>query len=236
MTGKTSKTGSERSGALITTALRDAIARGRYLAGERIYQEEVAEKFAVSRQPVRQAFERLQAEGVLTEVRPGRLVVSKLSIDQIVENVSLRALLEPEAARLAAINATADQVAALRRVNQKIVEDPAAKENYNYEFHKMIAEMSGSTLLRQFIDRLWFGMPNSPMSWPLRQNTAENSAWHHSLMIDVIERHDAEAAESLMREHIEATRDFLMRRREREHAANRPAEGGPAPAGADQPA
>lgn len=210
------KNSSMRSAGFIAAALRDAIARGRYLAGERIYQEEVAETFAVSRQPVRHAFQRLQAEGVLTEIRPGRLIVSKLNIDQIVENVSLRALLEPEAARLAAVHGTAEQVAELRRVNQLIADDPGAKANHNYEFHKIIAEMSGSKLLSQFIDRLWFGMPISPMSWSLRQNTAENSAWHHNLMIDAIERRDAPAAEALMREHIGATRDFLLRRQEKE--------------------
>lgn len=223
---------SERSSGWVAAQIRDAIARGRYLAGERLYQEEVAEQLEVSRQPVRQAFERLQAEGVLTEVRPGRLIVSKLSLDEIVENVTLRAMLEPHAAKLAARNATPELIARLREINRKIVEEPSAKENWNYEFHKFIATMAKSKLLAQFIDRLWFGMPNSPMSWSLRQNTASNSAWHHELMIDAIAAHEEDKAEALMREHIEATRDFLMRRQ----ASERLGATAPEVAGHDAPA
>lgn len=202
----------------VAAALRDAIARGRYQAGERVYQDDIAAELSVSRQPVRQAFQRLQAEGLLTEDKPGRLIVSKVSLAEVEENISLRALLEPHAAKLAAGRITPLQIRELRRVNKLIVDDAPNKANWNYEFHKLIAIASGSTILGQFIDRLWCGMPMSPMSQALREDTAAKSHDHHELMIDALERGDGEYVQSLMAEHIAETMRFHLRRKARDQA------------------
>lgn len=196
----------------VTQTLRDAIARGRFQAGERMYQDEVAESLGVSRQPVRQAFQRLQAEGLLTEARPGRVVVTKMTAEEVIDNISLRLLLEPFAARLAAMKITAEQIAELRRYNALIREDWRNKQNWNYEFHKVLAIASGSKVLAQFIDRLWFGMPIRPMSDALRGDTAQVSAHSHDKMIECLERCDADGIEALMKDHISNTMKFHVRR------------------------
>lgn len=196
----------------VAESVRDAIARGRFQAGERIYQDEIARELGVSRQPVRQAFQRLQAEGLLTEVRPGRLVVSKFSPSEVIDNISLRALLEPHAAILASRNITPEQIADLRRYNRLITEDSANKMNWNYEFHKTIAVASGSRILASFIDRLWSGMPNSPMSQALREDTAGRSAGSHEMMIDCLARGDGDGVQTLMEEHIDHTMQYHLRR------------------------
>lgn len=211
--------GGKRASQFVAEALRDAIARGRYQSGERIYQDEIAEALGVSRQPVRQALQRLQAEGLLTETKPGRLIVAKVTAAEVEENISIRALLEPYAAQLAAQRITPEEVAELRRLNGLIVTDTPNKDNWNYEFHRAIARASGSAILAQFIERLWSGMPLSPMSERLREDTAEKSAGHHDLMIDALERGDAERAQALMSEHIDETLKFHLRRKAKEQAA-----------------
>ena len=195
----------------VARTLRDAIARGKFQAGERVYQDEVAESVGVSRQPVREAFQRLQAEGLLTEVRPGRLIVTKMGPSDIVDNISVRLQLEPYAARLAAENITPEQLDELRRYNRLIREDVPNKTNWNYEFHKLIAVASGSKILSQFIDRLWSGMPLSPVSNALLENTAQKSAHDHDKMIDCLARRDGDGIEALMREHIGVTLAFHVR-------------------------
>lgn len=195
----------------VARTLRDAIARGRFQAGERLYQDEVAESLGVSRQPVREAFQRLQAEGLLTEARPGRLIVTKMSPGDIIDNISVRLQLEPYAARLAAENITADQIEELRRYNRLIREDLPNKANWNYEFHKVLAVASGSKILAQFIDRLWSSMPLSPVSNALLEDTAQKSAQAHDEMIDCLVRRDGDGIEAMMREHIGITLAFHVR-------------------------
>lgn len=200
-----------RTSDFVANKLRHAIARGTYQSGERIYQEEIASSLNVSRQPVRQALQRLQAEGLLTEARPGRLIVSKISPAEVRENISIRLLLEPEAARLAAENITAEEIAELRRLNKLIVDDKWNKANYNYEFHKIIAEASRSQMLARFIDRLWCAMPTTPMNDALRENTASHQVARHDQMIRALERRSGAKAEEIMRSHIQVTLQFHMR-------------------------
>jgi DNA-binding GntR family transcriptional regulator len=165
----------------------------------------------VSRQPVRQALQRLQAEGLLTEARPGRLIVSKISPSEVRENISLRLLLEPEAARLAAEHITPEETSELRRLNKLIVEDKWNKANYNYEFHKIIAEASRSKILARFIDRLWCAMPTTPMNDALRENTAAHQVSRHDHMIKALEKRDGARAQEIMRGHIQVTLEFHIR-------------------------
>jgi DNA-binding GntR family transcriptional regulator len=201
----------------VARALREAIARGRFQAGERMYQDEVAEALGVSRQPVRQAFQRLQAEGLLTEVRSGRLIVTKLSPEEVIDNISIRLLLEPHAARLAAEKITEEQIEELRRYNRLIREDLPNKPNWNYEFHKLLAVASGSKILAQFIDRLWASMPLRPTTGALLEDTAERSTHDHDEMIECLVRRDGPGVEALMRAHIGVTMAFHIRRHARKH-------------------
>jgi len=199
----------------VARSLREAIARGRFQAGERLYQDEIAKDLGLSRQPVRQALNRLLAEGLLTEVRPGRLVVTKMTPKEVTDNLSIRLVLEPLAARLAAQNINESQIEQLRLFNRRVREDLPNKVSWNYEFHKLLAVASGSTMLASFIDRLWLGMPHSPISEALLGDTAQKSAHSHDEMIDCLMRRDSDRIEFLMREHISLTLAFHLRRNSR---------------------
>jgi DNA-binding GntR family transcriptional regulator len=87
--------------ALVLDAVRAEILAGRLPAGTTLRQEELAERFAVSRMPVREALKRLESEG-LVEVLPSRRVrVASLSRREIEDVYDMRAALEPLAVRLA---------------------------------------------------------------------------------------------------------------------------------------
>jgi DNA-binding GntR family transcriptional regulator len=90
--------------------LRDAIMSGVFSPGQMLRQEEIARRFGVSRAPLREALPRLEAEGlVLLHPRRGYAVVS-LDPAEIKEIFELRAMVEQEAARIAARNRSREDV------------------------------------------------------------------------------------------------------------------------------
>ncbi len=81
--------------------LQQALRRGRYKPGDRLIPEEIAAEIGMSRMPVREAFRRLAADGLVT-LRPNRgCVVAGLTLDEIYETFEIRSVLEGLAVRLA---------------------------------------------------------------------------------------------------------------------------------------
>ena len=100
-----------------------AIEGGTYRPGDRLVESELAERFGVSRTPVREALQRLETQAML--VRDGRsLIVASLDHNQLAELYTVRAELEALAARLAARHATPEEV---RVLAQMVEEDRRTK-------------------------------------------------------------------------------------------------------------
>ena len=110
-----------------------AIEGGTYRPGDRLVESELAERFGVSRTPVREALQRLETQAML--VRDGRsLIVASLDHNQLAELYTVRAELEALAARLAARHATPEEVRVLAQMvedDQKAVRDPEALARAN---------------------------------------------------------------------------------------------------------
>ena len=85
----------------VAEALRLAIFRGEFSPGQAVPQEEIAARFGVSRIPVRDAMNLLQAEGLLRIIPSKGSFVANPSPDEIRETYEIRVLLELEALRLA---------------------------------------------------------------------------------------------------------------------------------------
>src|SRR5690242_21954343 len=80
----------------VAEKLREKIVQGDIQEGEQLRQDAIAQEFAVSRIPVREALRQLEAEGLITIVPHRGAVVSLLSCDEIEELFEIRAILEPE--------------------------------------------------------------------------------------------------------------------------------------------
>src|ERR1700754_2659197 len=103
---------------LVYGELRRRLMAGAFLPGERLLEEHIAKELDVSRTPVRQAIERLEADGLVKrDGRRGTVVLGWLDRD-INEAFELRLLLEPYAARAAAMRATPAQIDLLEELNQ----------------------------------------------------------------------------------------------------------------------
>ena len=96
--------------------LGEAILDGRLPAGERLRDQELAERLGVSRTPVREAMAQLEREGFVRSVPRRGIYVVRKSKQEVIEMITAWAALESMAARLITTNATTDEIASLRRM------------------------------------------------------------------------------------------------------------------------
>lgn len=127
------------SGEAAYAALLAALRQGTFGPGDRLREEDVAERLSLSRTPVREALRRLESDGIV-EHRP-RLgaVVRSLSHTEVVELYEMRTVLERTAAELAAKHGTAPEFDALEDLNDRIEaqrETPSQGAALNQDFHR----------------------------------------------------------------------------------------------------
>ena len=100
----------------VAEKLREKIVHGDIQEGEQLRQDAIAQEFAVSRIPVREALRQLEAEGLITIVPHRGAVVSLLSCDEIEELFEIRAVLEPEVLRVSIPNLKEDDFARAEQI------------------------------------------------------------------------------------------------------------------------
>lgn len=120
-----------QAGDLASTAyrrIRDAVLRMEFQPGQRLQETDVAAWLGVSRTPVREAFRRLQAEGLLLSLAARGVVVPEVSVDEIDDAYRVIEMLEALASRQAAERLTEDGAASLRALLGQMQEATAATE------------------------------------------------------------------------------------------------------------
>src|SRR5215471_11782093 len=113
---------------LVYERLRRDILEGKLRPGARVKQEELTKKLGVSRTPVREAMQRLDAEGLIRPVRRGSAMVSAIPRREIEEIFELRALLEGYAAEKAADAVDEKAISKLRRLIEELDDHQSAKD------------------------------------------------------------------------------------------------------------
>jgi DNA-binding GntR family transcriptional regulator len=191
-------------------ALIDLIVGGELPPGQHMVETDLARQLGVSRQPIREALHRMEAEGWV-DLRPSQGAFVHVPTDQEVDELlDVRALLEAETARLAAAGtASAAQLARLREIcgeGQAAAEagDFGAAVAANNGFHAEIAAIGGNAVLAELAD-----IVGRRVQWYYRMvaPTRGHGSWaEHAEMIDAIEAGDPERAQALARKHTERTR------------------------------
>ena len=202
----------ERPGPLrdrVYEALLELITTRALRPGQHLVESELAGHLGVSRQPVREALQRLNTEGWV-DLRPAQgAFVHEPTEEEADQLLTVRTLLEAEAARLAASNADGAGVEALEEIlaeGLKAVDadDVDAAVALNALFHAKIMELAGNAVLAELaaqVDRRvrWYYTPVA------RQRGGQSWIEHREL-IAAIAAHDEQLATRLMREHTEHTR------------------------------
>jgi DNA-binding GntR family transcriptional regulator len=117
-----------------------------------VYEAELAQRYGVSKTPVREALNSLRQEGYIDVVPRRGYIVAPISIQDVQQILNLRMILEPAAAELAAQHATAEQLRQLRRLAQRgeAQRDPNAF-SLDRAFHLAVAEASGNPRLARYV-------------------------------------------------------------------------------------
>ncbi|MHA6344315.1 GntR family transcriptional regulator [Roseivivax sp. CAU 1761] len=185
--------------------LRQRIIRNEIAPGERLSESEVAAAYAVSRQPVREAFIRLAAEG-LVEVRPQRgTFVAKISVAAVMDARFVREASEADIVRLLA----AQPDAALDRELARQLEDQAGAARgdaarfiaLDETFHRTLARAAGHEGVFRLLEGLKAQMDRVRFLRLMRFPMDEILAQHHAIA-RAIAAGDPEAAETALRRHL----------------------------------
>jgi DNA-binding GntR family transcriptional regulator len=110
----------------VVDQLRDAIFRGHFAPGQRLSEEQLARTLGVSRGPIREAFVRLEREGLVSSQANRRTVVARLSRRDLEEVYTIRLVLERLAVQYAVHYAQAEDFAAMQ-ANTRALEEAAAR-------------------------------------------------------------------------------------------------------------
>lgn len=182
----------------------EAIDVGIYRPGDRLVESELAERFGVSRTPIREALQRLETQSLL--IRDGRsLIVGALDHNQLSELYAVRAELEGLAARLAAQHAVTEEVRVLRKMideDRKLIGDPAAMALANRRFHKQIHLASHNRYLVQQLDLVHRTMALLATTSLAVEGRSEGALDEHEAIVAAIESGDSDAAYAALKKHI----------------------------------
>jgi len=191
-------------------ALIDLIVSGELPPGQHMVETDLARLLGVSRQPIREALHRMEAEGWV-DLRPSQGAFVHVPTDsEVDELLDVRALLEAETARLAAGAASPVQVARLREICAE-GEAAAGQGDFaravaaNDAFHAEVAAVAGNAVLAELAD-----IVGRRVQWYYRMVASERGrgSWaEHADLIDAIEAADPDRAQLLARRHTERTRD-----------------------------
>jgi len=196
--------------------------------GARLPSEtELSRILGVSRATVREAIVALEVSGVLAVRRNVGAVVlnldSELQVQAIsseagpFEQVQVRMLLEPEAARLAAINRTPEQCELMENAIKMMVDENQAgfeSEEGDMQFHLQIAKASNNSLLSSHIESLW-EMRQQGKLWPQIQRSVDittmrtRAVFQHMLILEAIRSQNPDAAKQKMTAHLLAVQEEL---------------------------
>ena len=149
----------------IFDALHKQIIAGKYLPGDWLRQEEIANQMGVSMTPVREGLDLLVAAGLAERVPYRGVRVPEMSKNDIVEAYGLRLILEAIAAREAAMHITQEQISALSRTqdelkNQVTLNEMSHARQLSREFHRNIVAATGNSLLSKLYDMVANAFPD----------------------------------------------------------------------------
>jgi DNA-binding GntR family transcriptional regulator len=189
----------------ILETIREAILSGNLKPGEKVAEPELAERFGISRTPIREAFRQLEAEGYLTVIPRKGAVVAALSERDVQEFYAIKSILEGYAASLAAPKLSDKELQKLETINKKMEKlaeagDIKAFFKVHNEFHDVFVRASGNSKLFELIQQLGLKFSRLRMASLSVVGRMHISVVEHEKLLEAFRRHDAEEAEKTVKE------------------------------------
>ena len=186
------------------TRLRRDIIEGRIRPNERLIAADLAESLGISRTPVREALQLLEAEDIVVGVRRG-YVVREHTKDEVVEIYEVRAALEGMAARLVAQHhddATLASIVAIGAHDVAIAADRSRLVDLNSMFHAAIIQACGNRRLGRLNSANSQQFFNYRIAELYTDAEAIESVQGHARIVEALQQHDADEAESAAQQHV----------------------------------
>jgi DNA-binding GntR family transcriptional regulator len=182
-----------------------AIEGGRLQPGSRLREVELAERFGISRTPVREAIKRLETQGLVTHEPNQGAVITKLDYARTVELYLVREVLEGAGARLAATLATETELGVLRAMmdeHRGFQNNPEELVYRDRLFHKQIQLTARNHFLNDILDNLRISqilMTGTTLAVQARPAALLDE---HEAIVDAIVARDPDKAEAAARLHV----------------------------------
>ena len=186
---------------LVAALIRELVITGELAAGEQLRQRDLAQRFAVSQTPVREAMRRLESEGLLVCDTHRGFTVAAPELGRVEENFQIRAALESLGASLAARKIDTDGIETLRDLNDRmrtLPDDDPRYADLNRAFHFTVYEYARSPLLLSLMRLLWASLHGGPRV----TRTHAESARQHDEILRALEDGDAAGASARTYQHI----------------------------------
>jgi DNA-binding GntR family transcriptional regulator len=173
---------------------------------ERINESELAERLGASRTPLREALNRLVAEGLLVYRSRKGFFCRPLQPKLIFDLYEARLAVEKEAVRLACERSTADDVAALRASLESVRPGKARHEvkdlvDFDERFHLGLAQLSGNGELQRMLESIHARIRF--VRWIDMEDRRQVTFGEHMAIVDAIAEKDAAKAQALIARHVE---------------------------------
>ncbi len=203
--------------ARVAEALSTAIIEGRLKPGERLIETDLAERFGVSKSPIREAFRLLEQEGLVASYPRRGITVAEIDRRDIEEFYAIRASLCRLQVRLVDANATEAQLKDLGEAFEAmrvavVRRSVKAYFDANMAFHDRLGEIANNrklTLMLKMMGKQTLRLRFLSLTLPER---LAQSLERHASLLEALKLRDAEAAELAMTELIESTKQVIVDR------------------------
>lgn len=195
--------------------LKDAIVSHQLSAGALVSEEDWARKLGMSRTPVREALNRLEQEKLVRRVPNHGVFVADLSLDDFLEICEVRALLEGNACRVAALRVSENDLAHFEEEFRQLASShPTEAEvrranEVDHAFHMFILEAAGNRQVVSIIAHL--NDMITRLRFALTPSRYEESLKEHQQILAALKARDGEAATAAMQSHMENVSRSLHR-------------------------
>lgn len=195
-------------------ALRRDIVSGQIKPGDKLVEMSLADRYGVSRTPIREALRRLEQDG-LVQRNGRRLRVRLHRPDEILDIYDVRIVLEEAAARAAALRRTSLELSLLSRAYDAMrvirEDDTGAQQRANWAFHELVWAASHSSTLVDLLSRLQANLrryPDGTLSHPGRWR---QSLGDHARLVSAIREHRTADAARITATHLATARELQLR-------------------------
>lgn len=193
--------------AQVRDVLRRDVLENRLQPGARLREAELAERFGMSRAPIREALRQLAAEGMVAITPRRGAVVVALSTQEFLEAYQLREALEWLAVRLAVPKLSSADVRRLRQYHEQMIEASSRGDvdtffRANSAFHGLFVERCANRRVQEWYAQMMEQLRRHRMHSVILRGGMQRSAAEHGAILEAVEAGDPEQAAQMMSEHI----------------------------------